>query len=68
MKAPEIGEISQAVYEGYRIEVHARFFPFPGTDEHCQPDGTTVHAVVDKGARAIFCSQEWFDSLPKVEA
>lgn len=66
MRAPEIGEISKAIYEGYRIAVHDRFFPFNAQ----QPDGRidTVHNAVDHGARAIFCSREWFDSLPKVEA
>lgn len=66
VKGPGVGEISKALYEGFRISVHERFFPFPGTDENCQPDGTTVHAMIDPQARAIFCSREWFDALPKV--
>ncbi len=27
MKAPPIGEISKAIYDGYRIAVHDKFFP-----------------------------------------
>lgn len=58
---PEPGEISKAVYDGYRITVHDKFFPFVSVLRE------VVHAKVDHGARAIFCSREWFDKIPKAE-
>jgi len=60
----EPGDVSRALREGYRVAVHDRFFPF---ESRAKP-GTMVHAVVDHGARAVFCSREFFDALPKVEA
>lgn len=59
-----VGEIQKAIRDGYRIAVHASHFPF--TSRH--PEEGIVHAVVDHGARAIFCSQEWKDKLPKGDA
>jgi hypothetical protein len=55
--ASQPGEIAAAIKAGYRVTVHKTFFPFESRD---QKEGT-VHAVVDHGAQAIFCSQEWFD-------
>lgn len=53
-----VGEVHAAMKSGYRIAVHRAFFPF---ESHDPKNPGTVHAVVDHGARAIFCSQEWFD-------
>jgi len=58
------GEIAAAIKAGYRIAVHNQFFPFTSR----APEEGIVHAVVDHGARAIFCSQEWKDKLPKGDA
>lgn len=52
------GELNAAIRAGYRIAIHAAFFPF----ESREPGVGTVHAVVDHGAQAIFCSAEWFKS------
>ncbi len=52
------GEIVAALAQGYRVEPQPKFFPF----ESLSPTTPgTVHAVVDHGARAIFCSAEWFE-------
>ncbi len=55
------GEIAKALRDGYRVTVHADDFPYKSRTV----EGTIIHAVVDHGARAVFCSQEWFDKLPK---
>lgn len=44
---------------GYRIAVHDKHFPFESLNP-VRPG--TVHAVVDHGARAIFCSQVYADA------
>lgn len=44
---------------GYRVAVHDKFFPFESINP-ARPG--TVHAVVDHGARAIFCSQVYADA------
>ena len=59
--APLPGEIAKALADGYRVTVHALHFPFTSRI----PEEGTVHAVVDHGAQAIFCSQEWFDKSRK---
>lgn len=52
--------IELALFDGYRVTVHAQHFPYESLDlERPGP----VHAVVDDGARAIYCSQEFFDKL-----
>lgn len=61
MKPPEMGELSRAMFNGYRVAVHDKFFPWTNLD------GVIVHAHIDHGARAVFCSREWFDSLPKTK-
>lgn len=50
------GELAAALRAGYRVTVHDGHFPF---DAFFGPDAGVVHAVVDHGARAIFCSTEW---------
>jgi hypothetical protein len=65
VRGPGVGEISKAIYDGYHIAVHERFFPFDALNDEGMSE--TVHAQVDHGAKAIFCSQQWFDSLPKAE-
>ncbi len=55
------GEISAAIRAGYRIAQHRSFFPFEALDPDKPGTTRTVHAVVDHGARAIFCSQEWYE-------
>jgi hypothetical protein len=61
---PVVGELAKALAAGYRVAVHKSHFPYPSRN----PEEGIVHAVVDHGARAIFCSREWFESLPKAEA
>jgi hypothetical protein len=53
-----VGEVAAAIRAGYRVAIHAQFFPFR---RHGGDDAEIVHAVVDHGARAIFCSQEWYE-------
>jgi hypothetical protein len=59
------GEIAKAIRDGYRVAVHASHFPFK---RHGGDDAETVHAVVDHGARAIFCSTEWYEKSRPVKA
>lgn len=61
------GEIAAAMKAGYRISIHDRFFPWDAIDRETG-EKRTVHAVVDHGAQAIFCSREWFEKLPKESA
>lgn len=55
------GEITAAIKSGYRITPHPTFFP------HQDLTGETIHAEVDHAVRAVFCSVEFFEGLPKVE-
>lgn len=55
----EPGEINAALRAGYRVTVHDEFFPFTAHT------GELIHAKVDHGARAVFCSTEWAQQLPK---
>ena len=59
------GEITAAIRAGYRVAVHGSFFPFESMDP---ANPGTVHAVVDHGAQAVFCSQEWFDKSRTAKA
>jgi hypothetical protein len=59
-----VGEIAAAIKAGYRIAVHKSFFPFESRDV----PPVTVHAVVDHGAQAIFCSEEWYAKSRPVSA
>lgn len=52
------GEIVAALAAGYRVAIHRSFFPFESLNPALPG---TVHAVVDHGAMAIFCSAEWFE-------
>lgn len=63
MSAP--GELHAALRDNYRVAVQERFFPYVSTNPN---EPGTVHAVVDHGARAIFCSREWFDALRRGES
>jgi hypothetical protein len=64
----EPGAIHAALAAGYRVVVHKSFFPYEALDPASPGTTRTVHAEVDHGARAIFCSQEWFDKSRKVSA
>lgn len=66
MTPPKIGDLSKAFHVGYRVTVHGKFFPYNGHD--AEGNEVAIHAQIDHGARAIFCSQEWYDALPKVPA
>lgn len=59
----EPGAINAALRIGFRVVVHDKHFPYESLNP-AKPG--TVHAVVDYGARAIFCSQEWFDKARTV--
>lgn len=60
----EPGEISAALKSGYRVTVHGFFFPHTVIN-HDTGERKIVHAEVAHGARAVFCSQEWAEKLPK---
>lgn len=55
--------LHQALAHGeFRVHVHARFFPFESLTE----PGKIIHYAIDKGARAVYCSQEFYDTLQRV--
>lgn len=58
--ANQPGEIFAAIKAGYRIAPQPTFFPFEAIDPDKPGTTQTIHAVVDHGARSIFCSNEWF--------